>query len=111
MAYKIILAIINNDDKKQLSDALVREGLCATRLSSTGGFLRAGNTTLILGVKESQVSKVLSIFEEQCKSRQEYFPELWLAEYGMEPDYPGPLCVNVGGATVFVIDVEQFKKL
>ena len=73
--------------------------------------LRAGNSTFIWGVKESDFPKVLGILEKQCKSRQERVPELWLAEAGMEPKSPGPLSVTVGGATVFVLDVEQFVKL
>jgi len=107
----MIVAIINNDDRAQLTKTLVREGFSATRLSSSGGFLRAGNSTLIMGVRELDVPKVLGIIEEQCSSRQEHVPELWLAEADMEPQYPCMLSVSVGGATVFVLDVEQFKKL
>ncbi len=111
MAYKMIVAIINNDDRTRLTKALVQGGFSATRLSSTGSFLHAGNTTLLLGVKAQEVQRVMDILEEQCKSRNEVVPELWLAESGLEPNYPGSLSVNVGGATVFVLDVEQFKKL
>jgi len=111
MAYKMIVAIINNEDRNRLTEALVKGGFSATRLASTGSFLRSGNTTLILGVKDQDVPKVMDILEEQCKSRQELVPELWLAESGLEPQYPAPLSVSVGGATVFVLDVEQFKKL
>lgn len=111
MTNKMIVAIVNDDDRTRLTKALVREGYSATRLSSTGSFLRAGNTTLLLGVKEQDVQKVMDILEEQCKSRHEVVPELWLAESGLEPNYPGALSVTVGGATAFVLDVEQFKKL
>lgn len=114
MAYKMVIAVVNNDDRSQLTKALVKEGFSATRLSSTGSFLRAGNSTFMLGVKEKDVPKVMDILEEHCKSRQEPVPDLWLAEFGTEPNYPeysGSLSVNVGGATVFVIDVEQFRKL
>ena len=113
MANKMIVAIVSDQDRAPVSDALVREGFRATRLSSSGSFLRAGNSTLILGVKEPDVPKVLGILEEKCKSRQERVPDLWQAELGVgpEPQPHGPLSVTVGGATVFVLDVEQFKKL
>jgi len=111
MAQKMIVAIINNSDRTQLTAALVREGFSATRLASTGSFLRAGNTTFLLGVKETDVPKVMAIFEEHCSSWQEPVSPLWLAEAGIEPVYPGPLSVTVGGATIFVLDVEQFRKL
>lgn len=111
MAQKMIIAVINNSDRAQLTAALVHEGFTATRLASTGSFLRAGNTTFLLGVKEADVSKVMAIFEEHCSSRQEPVSPLWLAEAGIEPVFPGPLSVTVGGATVFVIDVDQFRKL
>lgn len=111
MAYKMIVAVISDEDRGQLTDALVARGFSATRLSSTGSFLRKGNTTLLLGVEEQNLPKVLSIIKEQCQSRQQLVPELWLAESGVEPNFPNRLSVNVGGATVFVIDVDQFLKM
>lgn len=111
MAYKMVVAIINDEDWAQLNRALVREGFSATRLSSTGSFLRRGNTTLLLGLEEKDVTKVLDIFSEQCKSRQQLVPQIWLAEAGMEPFLPSTLSVNVGGATVFVINLEQLIKI
>lgn len=111
MASKMVIAIINDEDRGPLSDALVQAGFSATRLSSTGSFLRKGNTTLLLGLAEEDVPQVLSIFKEQCQSRQQLVPQLWLAETGMEPSYTGTVSVNVGGATVFVVDLEQFIKM
>lgn len=111
MANKMVVAIINDEDWAQLSRALVQDGFSATRLSSTGSFLRRGNTTLLLGLEEEEVPKVLDILKEQCKSRQQLVPQIWLAEAGMEPFLPSTLSVNVGGATVFVISLEQFLKV
>lgn len=111
MAYKMIVAVINNADRAQLTAALVKDGFTATRLASTGSFLRTGNSTFLLGVNEADVPKVMAIFGAHCSSRQEPVSQLWLAEAGIEPVYPDSLSVTVGGATVFVLDVDQFKKL
>lgn len=111
MASKMVVAIINDEDRAGLSDALVREGFSATRLSSTGSFLRKGNTTLLLGLEGEDVPKVLDIFREHCQSRQQLVPQLWLAETGMDPGFTSTLTVNVGGATIFVVDVDQFLKI
>lgn len=111
MAHKMVIAVINDEDWAALSDALVREGFSATRLSSTGSFLRKGNTTLLLGLEEGKVAKVVNILREQCQSRQQLIPQFLLAEPGMEPNILSSLSVNVGGATVFVVDLEQFLKV
>lgn len=111
VTYKMVVAIINDEDWAQLSDALIREGFSATRLSSTGSFLRKGNTTLLLGLEENDIPRALDILREQCQSRQQLIPQFLLAEPGMEPNILSSLSVNVGGATVFVVDLEQFIKL
>ena len=80
---KLIIAIVQDEDASRLVSSLMNEGFGVTKLATTGGFLRAGNTTLLVGV-EAGVSGVYS---------------------------PYPIEVMVGGATVFVLTVDQFVKL
>ena len=58
---KMILAIINQDDATTVVNGLMKEGYSVTKLSTTGGFLRAGNTTILVGVDDEKVQKVMNI--------------------------------------------------
>jgi uncharacterized protein YaaQ len=59
---KLIMAIINSDDTRNVLDRLARRGFSATVTSTTGGFLRVGNTTIFCGVDDSKVQDVLTVF-------------------------------------------------
>ncbi|MCI6909410.1 MAG: cyclic-di-AMP receptor [Clostridiaceae bacterium] len=106
---KMILAIINQDDANMVVNALMQEGYSVTKLSTTGGFLRAGNMTILIGVEDEKVPKVLNIIHKQSHSRRQVIPTA--SELGMGY-YPSmPVEVTVGGATVFVLNVDQFQRL
>ncbi len=105
----MILAIINQDDANMVVNALMQEGYSVTKLSTTGGFLRAGNMTILIGVEDEKVPKVLNIIHKQSHSRRQVIPTA--SELGMGY-YPSmPVEVTVGGATVFVLNVDQFQRL
>ena len=108
---KLILAIVSNDDSGAVSSALTREGFSVTKLATTGGFLRAGNTTLLLGVDEEKFQGAMDVIEKVCKSRKQIAtsPSPVAGTTGVYVPYP--IEVMVGGATVFVLNVEQFIKL
>lgn len=106
---KLILAIINSDDSSALSSALTKSGFSATRLATTGGFLRAGNTTMLIGVEDEKVDAVLAIVSKCCKKRRQMAATS--TPYGMESYASYPVEISVGGATVFVLGVDQFIKL
>ncbi|MBR3838157.1 MAG: cyclic-di-AMP receptor [Clostridia bacterium] len=101
---KLILAIVNDDDASNVMDELNANDYRVTRMCSTGGFLRAGNTTLLVGVEEEHVQAVLSVIEARSRSTTKSISSSQVA--GMSY----PIEVTVGGATVFVVDVEQFIK-
>ncbi|AMC94539.1 transcriptional regulator [Erysipelothrix larvae] len=106
---KLILAIVSNDDASSVSSALTKENFSVTRLATTGGFLRAGNTTIIIGTEDDNVPKALDIIGTECKKRTEIVPSSASYDIGRYASFP--IEVPVGGATVFVVDVEQFHKL
>lgn len=103
---KLIFAVINNDDVRFISDALVSKGFQATRLSSTGGFLKSGNTTLLICTEDDKVEDAISLIHAHCRRRKQLLPSSSLT--GAFATYP--VEINVGGATVFVTDVERFEK-
>ncbi len=106
---KLIIAIINSDDSHNVLSEITKAGFYATKLSTTGGFLRAGNLTLLMGVEDNKVDELLRILRENCRKREELTPIMPSMDAGIVPAIPVP--ITVGGATVFVIDVEQFHKM
>ncbi len=105
---KLVIAIVQDKDSSRLSQALVKEGYRATKLASTGGFLRAGNTTFMIGVEEERLNDLLSIIKKNCHSREQMVAPMPPAGTGVGPLVPQPIEVQVGGATVFVVPVDQF---
>lgn len=105
---KLVMAIVNKDDSGVVSSALTKKGFSVTKLATTGGFLMSGNTTFLLGVDESRVDEVISIIEKHSKKRSQMVPS---TTYGTSAYSSFPMEVTVGGATVFVMDVERYEKL
>ena len=108
---KLIIAIVNNDDAGNLNTALIKEGYQATKLATTGGSLRAGNTTLMIGVEDDKVDAVKEIISDNCKKRKEIVPTAISTPFAAVGFDAIPMEVTVGGATVFTINVESFDKL
>ena len=108
---KLILAIMSNDDSPAVSSALTKENYQVTRLATTGGFLRAGNTTLLIGVDDAKLQGTLDIIEKVCKSRKQMAASPTPMGGASNVYTSFPMEVTVGGATVFVLTVDQFMKL
>ena len=106
---KLILAILSNDDSPVASNALNKNGFSVTKLATTGGFLRAGNTTLIIGCEDEKVEAAIDIIKEYSSKRKEIVPSTASYDIGRYASFP--VEVTVGGATIFVLDVAQFLKV
>lgn len=108
---KLIIAIVQDEDASRLVSNLMSEGFSVTKLATTGGFLRSGNTTLLLGIDDEKFDSAMKIIERVCKSRKQIAtsPSPVAGTTGVYVPYP--IEVMVGGATVFVLNVEQFIKL
>lgn len=107
---KLVVAIVQRDDAGKLLDVLRDNNYPTTLISTTGGFLRAGNSTIMVGVEEEKLEPLLGIVKRNCTTRSQFVNpmppvmepgELYLAQ---------PVEVQVGGATVFVIDIARFEK-
>lgn len=95
---KLIIAVVQNEDADAVVDALLEDDFRATRLASTGGFLRRGNTTLMIGADEEQVDQVLGLIKEH-------------AHAGTTPQGQGAHQSIPAAATVFVLDLEEYQRL
>lgn len=104
---KLIYVIVRNVDSSQVMDVLNKQGFYVTKLASTGGFLREGNTTLMIGTEEEKVDDVINIVKKECGPRQQIVSNpVGPAEFSSMQ-----VMVSVGGATIFVMDVDRFEQI
>lgn len=106
---KLILIIVSHDDSASVIQSLMKNGFSVTKLATTGGFLMKGNVTLLVGCDEDKVQNAIDIITEHSKSRTQIIPTSSPFYTGMYPSQP--IEVTVGGATIFVLDVDRFEKV
>lgn len=107
---KLVIAIVHDRDRQKMTDTLLRDGFRFTKLASTGGFLREGNTTFLIAVEENQVDAVLKVVDESSKSREQFVNLLPPDAMAVGAFVASPISVRVGGAVVFVLPIDRFEK-
>ncbi|HSI73504.1 MAG TPA: cyclic-di-AMP receptor [Fimbriimonas sp.] len=107
---KLAVCIIHNRDKGRVTDELVKSGFKFTVIGSTGGFLREGNTTILIGVEEGEISTLKKVIEQNCQSREQLVNVMPYEAAPPGAFIPSPVKVPVGGAVMFLLDVEQFHR-
>ncbi len=106
---KLLFAIVNKDDANYVNTELAKAGFSVTKIASTGGFLKNGNTTFLIGVEDKDTDRVIDVISKFSKKRDVPLP--------VDPVYnpasimASPAKITVGGATVFVVDVERFEHI
>ncbi len=107
---KLVIAITQDEDTANLVSMLTEEGFRVTKLASTGGFLKSGNTTLLIGVDDDKVDEVVKVIEKVCRTREVTTTTTPMPL--MEEAYmPYPYNIKVGGATVFILDVDRYERI
>lgn len=108
---KLIIAIVHDDDAGELIGEITQKGYGVTKLATTGGFLKSGNTTLLIGVEKEKLDEVMDTIQDVCKTRKGIIspPSPVLGATGVY--VPSPFEITIGGATVFVLDVDRFEKI
>lgn len=104
---KLVIAIVQKEDSNKLQHTFIKANIRATKLATTGGFLSEGNTTFLIGTPDDQVEQVLDVIKSKSEAREEYVQPN-LIPNGM--DISIPVKVTVGGATCFVVNVDEFKR-
>ena len=107
---KLVIIIAADSDADRLMKRLIEQGFPATKISSTGGFLHRGSATILSGVEENEVDEVVAMVRAECHARTEYMPVQTLPFLGESSPLSEPVEVRVGGAIVFVVNVERFEK-
>ena len=102
---KLIAAIVQDRDADELLDGLMETGLRATKIQTTGGFLRGSSNLILIGVEEENVDKALDVIRSHCQTRAQ------LVHPDAAPYLASPLEVQIGGAIVFVWDLERYERL
>jgi uncharacterized protein YaaQ len=106
---KLLFAFVQNEDVKSLTRALIKCDINVTRISSSGGFLSSGNSTLLIGVEKDQLDDTLEIIKKHSHKRGTAMASQTISSIqGVAA--PLPISVTIGGATVFVVDAESFHK-
>ena len=106
---KLVYAIVNNDDSHSVSSALTKAGFFATKLASTGGFLMAGNTTFLICAEDDRIDEIIDIISKKSHKRKQFVPSA--TSYGVGTYTSIPVEVSIGGATIFVTNIERFEKI
>lgn len=108
---KLVMVVVQDKDASRLLDGLLSRGLRATKLASTGGFLREGNTTLMIGVEDDRLDELIEMVRGTCRSREQLVTPLAPLSGATESYVPYPVEVQVGGATLFVLHIDRFERV
>ena len=109
---KLVYAIVRNDNEDDVVSLLNQNHYSVTRLSTTGGFLKKGNTTLMIGVEDEKVEEVISLIKQECGQHQKLTVNMpYISGTAMVNYATMPMTVEVGGATIFVINVDHYEKI
>ena len=108
---KLIYAIVRYDNEDEVINALTKKHYSVTKLATTGGFLEKGNTTLLIGTEAERVQEAIDTIKQECGKRQKITINMpYISGSAMINCATMPMTVEVGGATIFVIDVERYEK-
>ena len=109
---KLVYAIVRNDNEDDVVSQLTQHHYRVTRLSTTGGFLKKGNTTLMIGAEDDKVQEVIDVIKQECGQHQKLTVNMpYISGTTMVNYATMPMTVDVGGATIFVINVDRYEKI
>ncbi|KRM06596.1 MAG: cyclic-di-AMP receptor [Liquorilactobacillus ghanensis] len=107
---KLIIAIVQDKDSNRLSNLFIQADVRATKLSTTGGFLKSGNTTFMIGVEDQRVEEILELIKDSSRTRKQFMTPPVNLDASMDSSAAYPIEVQVGGATVFVLPIDAFHQ-
>lgn len=108
---KLVIVVVQDDDVDVLAKKIIANNFRSTKLASTGGFLREGNTTFLIGVEKERVEELIAVISQVCKVRKQTYSTPIPPTGSAGVFIPYPVEISVGGAILFVLDVDQFVKI
>lgn len=108
---KLVTAIINKDDEKNILDRFSKEGISATKLEAEGTFLKKKSSVFIIATEDSEVEEVVSNIKNCCSSKEETVPTP--TPPTMDPGeliVPESQTIRTSGAIIFVLDIVKTIK-
>lgn len=109
-AVKLFFGVVQSADAEALSEALVEKGFRFTRIETAGGFLGEGNVTFMVGVEDHRVGELLRSFRRNATTRVQIASQPQQQDM-QEAGFPFPVEVQVGGATVLMLDVDRVEPI
>lgn len=106
---KLLISIVQKEDANQVASALTDKDYHVTKLTSSGGFLMSKNYVILCGVDDNEVNQVINIIEKNTSKRVEEVSQF--KGMGGNLNLEDPVKVTVGGATIFVVNVDRFEKV
>ena len=111
--YQLVIAILQKDDFEETSSELAQNGFFMTRLSSSGGFLRKENITIMIGVEENRLDELMELLKKTAGRREKV--TFGMAASPMDIRHRGgattaPIYVQGGGVTVFTLKMDDMHK-
>ena len=95
---KFIIAIIQGEYINKVIEDLMDNKIRITKIASTGGFLKSGNTTLLIGTDDDGVDRVVEIIKSNCKGKKQKIK----SENGE---------IEVGGANLFIVPMDEYVRI
>ncbi len=107
---KLAVCIVHNRDRNRLTEEMVKAGFKFTVIGSTGGFLREGNTTILVGAEEEEVDTLKQLIHDHCEAREQTVNVMPFEAAPPGAFIPNPVKVPVGGAVIFFLNVDEFVR-
>lgn len=107
---KLVITVVHDRDKNNISEGLLKSNFKFTKLASTGGFLREGNVTFLIGVEEARLDELIEVIKSSCKTRDQYASFVPPDAGAVGVFMPSPVKVEVGGAIIFVVEVDRYER-
>ena len=104
----LMTVVVQEQDADAAIQALKKKGIGATRLSSTGGFLGRRSSTLLIGLVAGQEETIVNVLRQNCRTRVEY---VTIPLEGSPLPLPAPTPITVGGATIFVLELDHYEEV
>jgi len=106
---QLVIATVSGAQAGALTDRLTRDGFTVTQVDSSGGILEEATVSLLIGLDRAHLPRLLEYIRECCHTRRQFI--FAHAEAPLLEVQPVVIEAEVGGATIYVLDIERFEQL